>query len=137
MKLSKSVLTFSFILFSGIIFIQNAFAASSVYFCKETANYGFSYQAKTIVEAQDRAFDYCHESGGTNCQELVSTEDSGFGAIAEGETDDGIPVVGAAVAVETSNEAQEIALKYCKEAGATKNVEITFVWKDKPVKRNK
>jgi len=87
------------------------FADSAIYFCDETGSYGAAWSIP-ITQAKQTALNYCQEQGGTNCTELISCEDTGFGAIAISSNE----VIGAACGYNTQTQANQAAINSCVQS---------------------
>ena len=87
------------------------FADSAIYFCEETGSYGASWGGN-MASVTQTALDNCQSQGGTNCQELVSCEGTGYGAIAISNNE----VIGASCGYNTQKEANKAALESCVQS---------------------
>jgi hypothetical protein len=103
---------------------QAAFADSSVYFDDQTGTYGYYYGAKSVKIASEKALFFCKDYGGKNCKELIKTAQKGYGAIAEGKTKKGSPVIGAVLGYPTQAQANKAAIGYCNGSGGL-NAKVT------------
>lgn len=87
------------------------FADSAIYFCQETGSYGAAWGGD-MASVTQTALNYCQSQGGTNCQELVSCQGTGYGAIAISNNE----VIGASCGYNTQKEANKAALQSCVQS---------------------
>lgn len=93
----------------GMLVSSSLIADTSIFFCEETSAYGAAWGVP-IERARQIAEQYCIESGGTNCKELLSCE-TGYAAIAT----DNEGTIGAACGASSQSEADQLAIKSCRE----------------------
>ncbi|MBW7856843.1 MAG: DUF4189 domain-containing protein [Leptonema sp. (in: Bacteria)] len=97
-------------------------ADSAIYFCEETGAYGASWGA-TMDKVSSHALSLCEENGGTKCEELISCEDTGFGAIAVSSNE----VIGSACGYNSQIEANKAAIESCVQSDG-ENCKVKHTW---------
>ncbi|HPS65313.1 MAG TPA: DUF4189 domain-containing protein [Ignavibacteria bacterium] len=93
-----------------------SYSQSAVYFCTETGAFGYAY-GYSYADALTHAYNTCIDYGGTNPQLVVSTEETGYGAIALGTNSTGNRVIGAALGFGNLEKAKTAAINSCKKSG--------------------
>jgi len=116
--------------FVAILFVASnkSYSQSAVYFCTETGAFGYAY-GYSYADALTRAYNTCINYGGTNPQLVVSTENTGYGAIALGTNNNGNRVIGAGVGYSNLEKAKTSAINACKNSGGH-DVYIFETWYD-------
>jgi len=104
-----------------IIWMQQTHAASAVAYCKETGNYGYSYDCMTLQEAIDSAKQECRDGGGRSPEIICSSTGAGFGAIAY---NDSTWRIYATVSYADAEEAMATAYRNCPGG------EVVVLWYD-------
>lgn len=118
MNLKKSLLA---LLISASVPVA-LMADSAIYFCEESGAYGASWGA-TMDKVTAHALELCQQNGGTKCEELISCEDTGFGAIAVSTNS----VIGSACGYGSQPEANKAAIESCFQSEG-ENCQIKHTW---------
>ena len=111
--MKKLILPFCLIM---LISVKISYSQSAVYFCTETGAFGYAY-GYTYSESLTKAYNTCIEYGGTNPELIVSTENTGYGAIALGTNSEGKRVIGAALGYSNLEKAKSAAINACRNYG--------------------
>ena len=120
-----------FLIALGTFFLVSfAHAQSVVYFCSQTNQWGYSYGGGNMDNNDRDAYQRCMRSGGKAPQRIVATHSKGFGAIAVGKDQYGVPKFGTSAGARTMADAVNAANASCRKYGALVS-EIKETWEDR------
>ncbi len=114
-------------LFAIILFATTSIQAqTSVYLCTETGAFGYCYGTS---DAASCAYENCVRFGGESPVNILTTYETGYGAIAVGYNSYGQRVVGVAAGYDNLADARRRAISECSSSGG-RDIYIFDSWND-------
>lgn len=110
--MKKIILSLSFMILFSVI----GFSQAAVYFCPRTGAVGYSVNYKKAVK---KAYKICKKNGGTYPKLVLSSYNSGYGAIAIGYDADGGRIIGVSMECGSLSIAESAARNQCIKSGAS------------------